>query len=114
MTAVLAAALAATFGLLGLAKLAALPPMRSAAAHLGLSVAQYRGIGVLELAGAAGLTIGLTAPIVGIAASTGLVLLMLGAALAHARHGDTLARVGIPLILIGPIAAYAVVVGIAG
>lgn len=51
MTTVLLVVLAAVFGLLGAAKVAALGPMPQRAAHLGFSMTQYRGIGALELAG---------------------------------------------------------------
>ena len=44
---------------LGAAKILAVPPMRAAAAHVGFSVAAYRRIGVLEVAGAVGLLVGL-------------------------------------------------------
>jgi DoxX-like family len=45
-------------------------------------------IGALELAGAAGLLVGLRVPAIGIAAGVGLALLMAGAIGAHVRTGD--------------------------
>jgi hypothetical protein len=85
---VLAGVLAAQFLSLGAAKLAAIAPMRTRAEHLGYTVAAYRDIGALELAAAAGVLIGLTRPAIGVAAGTGLTLLMAGAAATHARNGD--------------------------
>ncbi|MFJ3623326.1 DoxX family protein [Streptomyces iakyrus] len=61
MTTVLAVTLSLVFLPLGLAKLAAVPSMRQAAAHLGMSVRLYRVVGALEVAGVAGLLLGLNA-----------------------------------------------------
>jgi hypothetical protein len=68
--------LAVLFVLLGVSKLLALPRMRELAAHAGFSVAAYRGIGALEVAGAAGLLLGLTVPLLGACAGVGLLLLL--------------------------------------
>jgi len=106
MTGVLGVALAAAFGLLGIAKLAALPAMRAAAAHLDFTTDQYRLIGALELAGALGVLAGFKLTGIGVAAGIGLVLLMLGAAGAHARNHDGAARVLVPIILAAIAAAY--------
>ena len=77
---------------LGIAKVAAVPRMRQAAAHHGFSVGSYRAIGVLELAGSVGLVIGLRVPALGVAAAVGVALLMLGGVMAHVRSGDPAAR----------------------
>ncbi|MER5661739.1 DoxX family protein [Streptomyces mirabilis] len=88
MTTVLAVALSLVFLPVGLAKLVAAPVMRQAAAHLGMSVRLYRVVGALEVAGVAGLLTGLTWTPLGVAAATGLALLMAAAAAVHLRHGD--------------------------
>ncbi|MFF5147677.1 DoxX family protein [Streptomyces sp. NPDC013157] len=62
--------------------------MRQAAAHLGMSVRLYRVVGALEVAGVAGLLLGLSWMPLGVAAATGLALLMAAAAVVHLRHGD--------------------------
>ncbi|RRR96771.1 DoxX family protein [Glycomyces terrestris] len=98
MTIGLAIALAAVFGVSGVAKLAAVPLMRQAAAHLGFSTLQYRLLGALEVAAVVGVGIGVVVPWIGIAAASGLVLLMLGAAASHAAHRDGAVRVAIPLV----------------
>lgn len=108
MTALLAIVLIVLFAALGAAKLTAVPPMRAAAAHLGFTTAQYRGLGALEVAGAAGVAVGFVAAPLGVAAATGLVLLMLGAAGAHVRNHDPAGRVLVPLVVAGLAAAYAV------
>ncbi|MFJ7116469.1 DoxX family protein [Streptomyces albogriseolus] len=92
MTTVLAIALSLVFLPLGLAKLAAMPVMRQAAAHLGMPVRLYRVVGALELAGVAGLLMGLAWTPLGVAAASGLALLMAAAAVVHLRHGDPLPR----------------------
>ncbi len=106
MSLLLATILIALFGVLGVAKLAAVPAMRAAAHHLGFSIAQYRVIGALELAGVAGIALGLATPPIGVAAACGLTLLMLGAAGAHVAHRDGPTRVALPLAVAGIAVAY--------
>lgn len=108
MTAALAAVLAAVFGVLGIAKLAAVPAMRTAAHHLGLSVDQYRLIGVLEVAGALGVLAGLLVAPLGLAAAVGLGLLMVGAVAAHALHRDGPSRLAIPVVVAVVVVLYAI------
>ncbi|MEV0635936.1 DoxX family protein [Streptomyces sp. NPDC050619] len=54
---------------LGVAKIAAIPVMRQAAAHLDRSPGLYRVVGVLEVAGAAGVLAGLARGPLGAAAA---------------------------------------------
>lgn len=84
----LAGTLSVVFLPLGLAKIAALPFMRQAAAHLGMSPDRYRVIGAREVAGVISLLLGLVAGPPGVAAAIGLPLLMAAAAGARLRHGD--------------------------
>ncbi|HEX2307280.1 MAG TPA: DoxX family protein [Jatrophihabitantaceae bacterium] len=72
----------------GAMKIAGLPMARDAAEHFGIPWNGYRGIGVLEWAAVAGLLIGLGVPALGVAAATGIVLLMIGAMIFHLRAGD--------------------------
>jgi hypothetical protein len=104
----LAAALAVVFGALGIAKLAAVPAMRTAAGHLGFSVDQYRVIGVLEVAGALGVLAGLVVAPLGLAAAVGLALLMLGALVAHVVRRDAGPRLAVPLLVAAVAVLYAV------
>ena len=106
MTTALGILLAVLFAVLGIAKLAAAPAMRAAAAHLGYPTDQYRAIGALEIAGAIGTVIGLKVAGIGIAAAVGLVLLMLGAAGAHAKNHDAAARIIVPTAVAALAAAY--------
>ena len=84
----LAAIVAVVFLALGVAKLAAVAPMRDRAAHLGQSVASYRVIGALEIAGAVGVVLGLVVLPLGALAGAGLLLLLGGAVVVHLRHHD--------------------------
>lgn len=72
----------------GVPKVLQQPRMLASAEHLGYSAAAFRNIGLLEVAAAAGLIIGLFWAPLGIAAAVGLVALMIGAVLAHRRAGD--------------------------
>ncbi|MEU3889884.1 DoxX family protein [Streptomyces sp. NPDC029041] len=99
---------------LGLAKIAAVRFMRQAAAHLGMSTALYRVIGTLELAGAAGLLLGLASAPLGVAAAAGLAVLMAAAAVVHLRQGDPPVRALPAAVLAVTAVAYAGVAIAAG
>jgi hypothetical protein len=103
-TYVLTGLLVAVCVLLGSAKLLALAPMRERAAHIGFSVDQYRVLGALELAAAAGLLIGLAAPALGTLAACGLLLLLGGAFAIHLRAGDGAAGLA-PSLVVGAVTA---------
>ncbi|MEU2235805.1 DoxX family protein [Streptomyces vietnamensis] len=84
----LAVVLTLVFLPLGAAKIAAVPFMRQAAAHLDMSPGLYRVVGALEVAAAVGLLLGPASAPLGVAAAIGLALLMTAAAVAHLRHGE--------------------------
>ena len=88
----LAGAVALIFAALGAAKLFALAPMREAAAESGFSTTAYRGIGLLEVAGAAGVALGPAVPLFGGLAGAGLLLLLGGAVVTHVRNRDAVAK----------------------
>lgn len=110
---ILAAVLAIGFLCLGLAKVLALPSMRQRAARLGFTAAAYRLIGVAELAGAVGLLVELAAPVIGILAAVGLLLLLAGALTTHVRHRDSVHEAG-PAVLFSLVDAAYLAVAIAG
>ena len=89
ITTVLAGLLIVQGVLLGGAKVLRLAPMRERAAHVGFTTPDYARIGVLELLAAIGLGIGLVAPVVGVLAASGLLLLLGGALASHLRSGDS-------------------------
>jgi uncharacterized membrane protein YphA (DoxX/SURF4 family) len=80
--------LAAACLLPGAAKLTGQAKMRKSAAHFGISWPRYRLIGVAELAAAAGILIGLWWHPLGLAAAAGMVLLLVGAIIAHRKAAD--------------------------
>lgn len=102
MTTVLAAILVAAFAMLGSAKLAAVPAMRTRAEHVGFSVGSYRRIGVLELLGVAGVLVGSVVPAVGVLAGLGLLLLLGGAITTHLRNGDGAKEIA-PAVVLGAV-----------
>ena len=89
---VVAVLLALVFLALGTAKILGLRPMRERAAEVGFSTAAYRRIGLLEVAGAIGLLIGLIEPLIGVLAGAGLLLLLGGALVTHIRKGQGAAK----------------------
>ncbi len=102
-TPVLAGVLVVVFGVLGSAKLAALPAMRSRAEHVGYGVDAYRRIGLLEILAALGILVGAAAPVLGAAAATGLIGLLGGAVIVHLRNGDGLRELA-PALVLGAVA----------
>jgi uncharacterized membrane protein YphA (DoxX/SURF4 family) len=70
------------------AKLLGHAKMRASAARFGIPWSQYRLIGVAELAAAAGVLAGVVARPLGIAAASGMAMLLVGALVAHRRAGD--------------------------
>lgn len=81
--------LAAACLLPGAAKLLGHPRMRQSAEHFGIRWHRYRLIGVAELAAAAGILLGLWWHVLGVAAATGMILLLLGALVTHRRAADS-------------------------
>ena len=102
-TTILAALLVVAFSVLGSAKLAAVPAMRTRAEHVGYSVTAYRRIGALEILGVAGVLVGAALPAVGALAGAGLVLLLGGAVVTHLRNGDG-PKVVAPALVLGAVA----------
>jgi hypothetical protein len=70
------------------AKLAGHPTMQESARHFGIPWQRYRLIGVAELAAAAGILAGLWWHPLGLAAASGVTLLLVGALIMHRRAGD--------------------------
>src|SRR6478735_2532955 len=99
-TTILAGVLVVAFAAAGLAKIAAVPAMRARAAHVGMSVTAYRGIGILEILAVLGLLVGALVPGIGALAAMGLLLLLGGAVVAHLRSGDG-PRELVPAVILG-------------
>ncbi len=86
---IVATLLGTVLTVLGLAKVLAVPRFRVLAADLGFTTTDYRRIGALELAAAAGLAIGSLVPVIGGLAAAGVLLLLGGAVAMHVRSGDS-------------------------
>jgi len=93
----------------GAAKISRRPSMVANAEHLGYSASAYQAIGALEVAGAAGLIVGLFWPPLGIAAAVGVVALLIGAVWSLRRAGDGMKET-IPAIWVGIVTAATVIV----
>jgi len=102
----LAALVAVIFTALGAMKILAVPPMQARAAHVGFSVAAYRRIGVLEVAGAVGVLAGLIRPLLGGLAGVGLLLLLAGAMVTHVRNHDGPREVAPAVVCVVLVAGY--------
>lgn len=109
--AILTVILAIPFAAIGGAKLLAVPSMRARAEHVGLSVDAYRAIGGLEVAGAVGLVAGFSLPLLRTLAAVGLLLLLVGAVVAHLRVKDGLEEMA-PALVLGGLAAALLAVGL--
>ena len=108
LTLVLAVVLAVAVLSTGGAKLAGMPFMRQAAAHLGFTWPAYQRIGALEVAGGLGVLVGLVLPLLGVVASACLAVLLVLAAALHLRNGDGVARALPAAVLAGVAVAVAV------
>jgi hypothetical protein len=80
--------LAALFTFAASIKLLGVPQSLAIRDHLGVKPLQWRLIGACELAGVAGVLVGLLWAPIGIAAAIGLALLSIGAIAFHLRASD--------------------------
>ena len=92
MTIIVAVALAAVFLLSGATKVLPIPASLAGRDELGVPAAAWSLLGAAEVAGAAGVIIGLSVRPLGIAAAIGLVLVGLGGFVAHRRVQDPWAK----------------------
>ncbi len=99
---ILAGLMVVAFAAAGTAKLAAVPAMRTKAAHVGFSVSAYRRIGALEVLAVLGLLVGAFVPPIGALAAGGLLLLLGGAVVAHVRNRDGVREIA-PAVILGAV-----------
>jgi hypothetical protein len=102
------ASLAALFTFSSLIKLFGVKQSLAIRDHLHVQPMQWRLIGLLELAGVAGVLAGLKWPPIGVAAAIGLALLMLGAIGFHVRASDKIADTAPSIIGLGLAVATAI------
>ena len=105
---IVTALLAALFGFAGLIKVVGLRQSLAIRDHLGVKPGQWRLVGLLELAGVAGVLVGLVWPPIGVAAAIGLALLVLGAIVFHVRASDSVADTAPAVIGVGLAVATAI------
>lgn len=103
-----AAAVASGFVALGSAKVARTSFMLTRARHVGMSPRAFQLVGIAELAGAAGVAVGLRLEPVGHAAGAGLLVLLGGAVVLHLRRGETPREVVPATVFAGGTVAYMV------
>lgn len=97
---ILSVLLAIGFTLASLPKVSSADSMVGELGRLGVSSGLGRLIGALEFLGAAGLVIGLWIGPLGIAAATGLALLMAGAVVYHLKAHDSAKKTVPSLVLL--------------
>ena len=107
-TVVVTLLLAGLFTFASSIKLLGVPKSLAICDHLGVSPNQWRIIGALEIAGVAGVLVGLLWAPIGIAAAIGLTLLSIGAVAFHLRASDGVADTVPAVIGIALAAATAV------
>jgi DoxX-like protein len=105
---IVTALLAVLFTFSSLIKLVGVRQSLAIRDHLGVKPVQWRMIGLLEIAGVAGVLLGLAWAPIGIAAAVGLALLMLGAISFHVRASDGAADMAPAVIGLGLAVATAV------
>jgi hypothetical protein len=105
---IVTALLTALFGFASLIKVVGLRQSLAIRDHLGVKPVQWRLIGLLELAGVAGVLVGLVWPPIGVAAAIGLALLVLGAIVFHVRASDSVADTAPAVIGLGLAVATAI------
>jgi len=90
----------------GAAKLSGQPKMITSARHFGIPWSRYRLIGAAELAAAAGVVAGMSWAPIGVAAASGMAVLLLSALAAHRHAGDGAHEAVPALVALAACAAY--------
>src|SRR5271165_6842311 len=89
-----------------LGKATAQPKMLASASHFGIPWPSYRLIGVAELAAVAGVLAGLFWLPLGVAAASGMAVLLVGALTVHRRVGDGLQEAAPAVVALAISLAY--------
>lgn len=90
-------------------KLSGTQKMRIAAQHLDLPWPRYQLIGVLELAAAAAVAVGVWWRPAGVVAAIGMTALLICAVIFHRRAGDTVHEYAAALVFLAASVGYAAV-----
>lgn len=110
LTIILGVVLGGAFGYFGVGKLTKQPMMVDAQAHFGMSDQLWQAVGGLEVAGAAGVLVGLLTAlsIIGVLAGIGLVAMSIGAVYYHQQAGDA-PNAWMPAVVMGAVAIIYVI-----
>lgn len=90
-------------------KLSGTQKMRIAAQHFDIPWPRYQLIGVLELAAAAAVAVGVWWHPAGVVAATGMTVLLIGAVIFHRRAGDTAVEYAAALVFLAASVGYVAV-----
>jgi hypothetical protein len=112
MTSVVTVVLAVLFFSTAAGKLVGHPASLAIRHHLEVPAVRLQQIGILEVAGAAGVLLGLALRPLGVVAATALVLLSIGAIATRVRAGDE-AIVALPAVVALAVAAATLVLQVA-
>jgi hypothetical protein len=114
LTIILGILLGAGFAMAGGTKLAGHPRMLESRDRLGLSEGLFKIIGGLEVAGAAGVLLGLVSDlaVIGILAAVGLIAMTIGAASYHQKVDDAFQQWA-PAVVMGSMAIFYIIARIA-
>ncbi|MYV43458.1 DoxX family protein [Streptomyces sp. SID1328] len=111
-TVILSALLALGFAAAALPKVLAQPSAAADADRMGYSTTAFRAIGLLELAGAVGVVVGLWFWPLGVAAAGGLLLVCAGAVRAHLSMKDA-PKALVPALVFAGVAAAVLITRLA-
>ncbi|MFG1957804.1 DoxX family protein [Nonomuraea sp. NPDC049028] len=104
-TIVLSILLGLLFIVTGGMKLGSVPQSLAIRDHLGVKPELWRAIGFCEAAGGVGLLVGLSLPVLGLAASIGLIVLMIGAIVSRVRVADPVTMISVDVLVLALVVA---------
>ncbi|WP_433511745.1 DoxX family protein [Nonomuraea sp. CA-143628] len=108
-TIVLSLLLGLLFIVTGGMKMLSVPQSLAIRDHLGVKPELWRVVGVCEAAGGVGLLVGLSLPALGLAASIGLIVLMVGAIVSRVRVSDPVTMISVDVLVLALVVALATV-----
>ena len=105
---VLSLGVAGLFLITGSVKVAGLPQSLAIRDHLGVAPRSWRLVGLLEIAGAVGVFVGLSVHLLGRLALVGLAALMVGAIASRVRVHDPVKVVAVDVLVLAVVVVTAV------
>jgi len=113
LTVMLAVVISTGFLMFGSGKIMGQAMMAETRERLGVAEGLWKAIGALEVAGAAGVLLGLLEPlpIIGVLSGIGLVLMTIGAVFYHQKAGDA-PKDSLPAVMMGSLVVVYIIVRI--